>query len=42
MDWIQLAQLYAFFISPMHTKWPIHLTLLDLITLIIFVEAYKL
>jgi len=34
--------LYAFLISPMRTTYPVHLTLLDLINLTIFHEAYRL
>jgi hypothetical protein len=34
--------LYAFFIFPMRATCPIHVILLDLITLITFDEVYKL
>jgi hypothetical protein len=34
--------LYAFLVSPLRATWPAHLILLDLITLIILGEAYKL
>jgi hypothetical protein len=34
--------LYAFLISPMRAIYPVHLIFLDLITLKIFGEAYKL
>jgi hypothetical protein len=33
---------YEFLISPMHATYPIHLTLIDFITLILFGEACKL